>query len=215
MAQQINLCTPVLLAPQNYFSAATLAVGLLLFLVLGGGLAWAWVWNLHNASAEFVKIMDNQNREINLLKEAIKERRASTAPADPALLQQLALQRKAVEERKQLLVALGQGMFQPGEGHSDRLALVANSIPQAAWVTEITAENGRFEVAGQTLDTGVLTGWVEKLALSPLMRGLNLSAVKVESVTGLGHPVWSFNLAHLAASAPAPRPSVPTSVAKP
>lgn len=60
--------------------------------------------------------------------------------------------------------------------------MVAQSIPSAAWVTQITADERVLEVAGYTLEPAVLTLWVNRLAESPLLKGQSLSTVKVDRV---------------------------------
>jgi Tfp pilus assembly protein PilN len=56
-------------------------------------------------------------------------------------------------------------------------------------------DGSRFEVAGFTLEPSALNEWVDKLAASPLMQGLKLATVKVESATGApGRSTWSFHL---------------------
>ena len=51
MAQQINLSTPILLVQKRYFSANTIAISLGAFLVLGGALCAAWIWNFERGIA--------------------------------------------------------------------------------------------------------------------------------------------------------------------
>lgn len=222
MAQQINLCTPILLKPKHYFSAQMMVLTLGLFVVVGGALCATWVWNLHRATTELGQVMQSQSRDIDNLKAAIQRSRAAAAPVDPALLLQLENTRTAVHNRQSLLDALREGMLVPGWGHSDRLLWVARSIPAPVWVTEIKMEQGRFEVAGFTLEPAALNAWVDKLAANPLMQGMKLATVKVESAqaaqlrmpasvaavglpgpsaagapatqTAASRPVWSFSL---------------------
>jgi Tfp pilus assembly protein PilN len=216
MPQQINLCTPILLTQKRYFSAQTMALTLAVFVVLGGGLCATWVWSLHSASAGYTQTMAAQSIEVDGLQAAIQRGKASAAPVDPALVQQLQERRKAVQQRGELLIALQTGLLRPGEGHSDRLKLVARSIPAPVWVTEVKADPTRFELSGFTLEPAALNTWVDTLAGSPLMRGLKLATVKVESavaaqlkVPGAAtsaattvpvsaqRAVWSFNLVNL------------------
>ncbi len=210
MPQQINLCTPILLTPKRYFSAHTMAVTLGVFVALGGALCAAWVWNLNQATQAFRQSMSTQSRELDSLKAAIAANKAQAAPADPPLLAQLQSLRLVLTQRTQLRDALRQGLFEPGWGHSDRLALLAQTIPAQAWVTEVKMDAHRLEVTGFTLETAALNDWVEKLAIAPLTQGLKLSSVKVESAptpaallptSGASAPlsggvrqVWSFQL---------------------
>ncbi len=221
MAQQINLCTPILLTEKRYFSASTMAVSLGVFLLLGSILCAAWVWNLQSASRGFSDAMASQTRELDSLQAAIVRSRAAAAPVDPALLQNVKDTQAALVARQRLLAALRAGMLVPGFAHSDRLRWVATSIPAPVWVTQVVMEEGRFEVTGFTLEPSALNEWVAKLSASPLMHNLRLSNVKVESTSlaattapkpvASAQPTWSFSLTSaepvlpaLASSAPAP-----------
>lgn len=232
MAQQINLCTPILLTQKRYFSAHTMAIALGVFLLLGGGLCGVWVWNLAQGVAVFNQTSTAQAREVDTLKAAIQQSKAAAAPVDPALQAQLQARRNALAQREALREALKEGLFRPGWGHSDRLTWVARSIPAPVWITDIKMDSNRFEVTGFTLEPSALNEWVDQLAISPLMQGLKLSTVKVEnasvaaraavvatapasSASGApARPVWSFHLlsvepivpAALAASAPGGKP---------
>ena len=211
MPQQINLSTPILLTQRRYFSAQTMVLTLAVFVVSGGALCAAWVWNLHNASAGFSQAMADQTREIDFLQAAIQRGKASAVPVDPALVQLLQDRRKLIAQRGQLLAALEMGVLRPGEGHSDRLQLVARSIPGPVWVTELKANPSRFEVSGFTLEPAALNDWVDRLSASPMLRGLTLATVQVENaaarvkapLTGapvasaVQRPMWSFNLVSL------------------
>jgi Tfp pilus assembly protein PilN len=120
-----------------------------------------------------------------------------------------------VKEREKVLAEVQQGMFRQGEGHSDRLLMVARSIPAPVWLTSVKVDSARFEVAGFTLEPAALNEWVAKLAANPLMRDLKLSTVTVENTAAAqiavpagasvapnarnaaGRTIWSFNLVNL------------------
>ena len=221
MPQQINLCTPILLAQKRYFSAATMAVSLGVFLLLGGALCAIWVWNLQSASRGYNGAIDTQAREIESLQAAIVRSRANAAPVDPALQQNIKDTQTALATRQNLLLALQTGLLVPGFAHSDRLRWVASSIPEPVWVTRVAMEDGRFDVVGFTLEPSALNEWVAKLSASPLMHNLRLSNVKIESTSLTastadrpvvnGQPAWAFNLesAEPPASLPASSASHP------
>ena len=206
MAQQINLCSPIQLANKQSFSAKTMAQALGVFVVAGGALCAAFVWNLHNTSAGFAKTVESQSRDIDNLKNALSAARANTAPLGPAMQAQLQAKRTELAQREQLLLAAQDGVLRPGMGHSDRLALVARSIPQPVWVSGIKADSTQFEVSGFTLEPPALNEWVARLSASPMLGGLKLANVQVENTTqgsastgavlpaSTGRPVWSFNL---------------------
>ena len=64
MPQQINLCTPILLAQKRYFSAQTMLQAVAVFVVLGGALCMYWVSSLNAASGGFKKTLDAQAPEL-------------------------------------------------------------------------------------------------------------------------------------------------------
>ena len=218
MAQQINLCTPILLTEKRYFSAQTMVQALLVFLVVGCGLCAVWVWGLESSSRGFNDTMAAQTAEIDGLQTAIARSRASAAPVDAGLLQQIQDKRNALAARSRLLLALRDGVMVPGFAHSDRLRWVASSIPEPVWLTGVKMDDGRFEVVGFTLEPSALNQWVAKLSASPLMSSLRLAQVKVENTSlktvsadkpvTAGAPTWSFSLVSAE-----PPPRLPASAA--
>lgn len=213
MPQQINLCTPLLLAPKRYFSAQTMAQALAVFLLVGGALCGAWVWNLNHTTSELQQLQSRQATELAALKSALLANAASAAPLSPALQTQVQDLRAQVQAQEKVLLALQQGRMVPGAAHSDRLALVSRSIPAPVWVTGVEADATRLEVTGYTLEPSALNEWVNRLAMSPLMQGLRLATVKVQNArqakaaadaTAMpaGREAWSFTL--VSAQPPAP-----------
>ncbi len=209
MAQQINLLTPILLAPKRYFSALTLvqATGLLLV----AGLAAALWLQQRERSAEA--------RHQALLAQYATERQQLTVaqaglpvPLDAATVQQQLLPLTAGNaDLRALLKVLG--VDNAGQHHSDLLALVASTLPESAWLTELRYTPGRVELVGGTLDTAVLRPWLARLAVHPLLAGQELSALRVERLgapgtqagsdpllsrgsplMGSGLPVWTFRV---------------------
>lgn len=208
MPQQINLCSPTLQKPRQAFSANTMAVSLGILVVLGGALCAIWDWNLRNASQGYLAAMQAQGQEMQSLQVAIDRSKALAQPPSPALVRESQDLAASIAGKEQILVALQQGNWTPGFGHSDRLALIARSIPAPVWITEVKADSGRMEVTGFTLEPSALNEWVQRLSSSPLMKGLRLATVKVQStllpaanaaVTGKapvagGREAWSFSL---------------------
>lgn len=216
MPQQINLCTPLLLAPKRYFSAQTMVQALAVFVVLGGGLCAAWIWNLNRSTADMAQLRASQATELASLQSALLANAASAAPLSPELQAQVQSLRSQVQAQEKVLLALQEGRLVLGAAHSDRLALVSRSIPGPVWLTAVTADATRFEVTGYTLEPAALNEWVNRLAFSPLMQGLRLATVKVQSArlakataeataTPAGREAWSFTLV----SAQVPAPAVP------
>jgi len=227
MAQQVNLCLPVLRQQKNRFAAQTLAVTTLAVLTLGGSLGAAWVYTLNQATATLKSSLDTQSKEMEALRAAIDQRAKSAIPAEQALQLEIKARRSALQQRDSVLAALSQGLFEPGQGHAARLQLVAQSIPPDIWVSKIRADERLLEISGFTLEPAALNDWVLQLGASPLLRGQTLSTIKVDSVKAVPAPVrvaaaaastpaamlpptWSFTL--LSSAAPA---LVPASGVKP
>jgi Tfp pilus assembly protein PilN len=100
---------------------------------------------------------------------------------DPATLQQQlrGLEQELAQQRL-LLAELERGRARPGWAHSDLLALVARTVPPAAWVTELNFSPERMEISGMTLEPDALQAWITELSHSPALRGRPLAEVRVE-----------------------------------
>jgi len=182
MPQQVNLCLPILRQQKDQFSAKTLGQALVILLLASAALGAAWIWNLRHASDQLKVTLTAQAKEVENLRGAIERGKTSAGPAQAALAGELKDRKLLLQQREVLMTALSQGLFQPGQGHAARLQLVAQTIPAAAWVTNIKTDDQLLEVAGYTLEPAALNEWVGKLALSPLLHGQTLSTIKVESV---------------------------------
>ena len=212
MAQQINLCTPILLTEKRYFSARTMVQSLVAILVVIVSLCAVWVWSLESAGQGFSDTMAIRATEIDSLQAAIVRSRANAAPVDGSLLQQLQDKRNALVAREKMLSDLRLGLLVPGFAHSDRLRWVAISIPESVWVTHLKLQEGRLEAIGFTLEPSALNDWVAKLSTSPLMHSLRLADVKVENTRNnvtpsdkpipVGPPTWAFSF--VSAEPPSP-----------
>lgn len=189
MPQQINLLAPILLAPRRYFSARALlqATGLLL---AAGVVAALWLQQRdRRAEAGHQALMAGYATERQALAVA---RAGLPAPLDAAAIQQQLLPLAAGNaERRALLQSLGGD--RPGQRHSDLLALVSRSLPEAAWLSELRHGPAGLELVGGTLDTAVLRPWLARLGAHPLLAGQELSALRVERLGAPGgqaaHPL--------------------------
>lgn len=181
MAQQINLCAPILLTQKKYFSARTMAASLGVFVVLGGVLAGAWAWNLGSAASQYTATMEAQARDIASLQAALERNKAAAQPVDAALSRQLDERKAQFMQRKALLAALQEGATEPGNGYSERLKFLASSTPAAVWITGVSMSAGLFKVVGYTLEPAALNDWVARMATHPLLQGMQLSQVQVRA----------------------------------
>lgn len=219
MAQQINLLTPILLAPRRVFSALTLLQATGLLLLVGLVTTVALHWQDGRAAAQHEALMARLAAERQAL---IVARAGLPAPLDGAALQQ---QVQALEagnvERSLLLQAVGAGHTGNDHPHSALLGFIASSLPEAAWLTELRHAPGRLELNGGTLDTAVLRPWLAQLAAHPVVAGQGLAALRVERPGAPGNeagaqplvgrgggspppgapPVWAFHVVSAPASA--------------
>lgn len=200
MPQQINLCTPVLLTQKRYFSAQTLMQTLAVFAVLGGGLAAYGVWSLQSARQALQVSAAARTPELANLRTAIVNYNHGAESSGPGLDRQLQAARAQLKERQMTVADLRRGLMAPGTGHSTRLELVARSIPQQVWITQVRGDEFQLEVAGFTDEPAALNDWVAKLSQSPLLHGQQLARVKVERT----EPVLNSGLARSAQPASSP-----------
>lgn len=201
MAQQINLFSPILLAPKRYFSALAMVQALGLFmLALAALVGWS---ALHTgrlqqdlASSTRANQADKQRLDAALARQPSKT--SDTA----ALEQELAALELSLAAQQQQFQRLTRGLVRDGRSPTAQLGLVAQTLPAPAWLTEITIVDGRLELNGLTLQPDALQPWLLRLGAHPLLAGQTLGALKVERST-LGAPsgadTWSFQVVRAAA----------------
>lgn len=184
MAQQINLLTPILLAPRRHFSALTLLQGSALLLTVGLGTA---LWLQQRGRAADVEHQALLARYAIERQQLTAARASLPAPQDAGSLQQ---QLHALEagnaQRRALLHSLAGSDAGAGQRHSELLALVARTLPASAWLGELRYAPGRLELSGGTLNTAVLRPWLAQLSAHPLLTGQQLAALRVERLGAPG-----------------------------
>lgn len=214
MAQQINLCNPILLAPRRHFSSRRLAQALSVLLA-GIGLLAGWaLWStvqLRSTLASSSAVYDAEKRRLQAGLAGLAQVSGGTA----ALEQELAAARAALAERQRLLDALTQGLGE-GPGPAARLTLLSRTLPATVWLTEVRLRDGRLALAGQTYQPDLLPRWLSELGADAQLQGARLALVRVErgtagtagtaSTAGTAGSVgaWSFEAATAAPAASAP-----------
>lgn len=196
MAQQINLYSPILLAPRRHFSARAMvhALGVLVL-----GLVTLAAWSTHSALRlkAGLEAARTANAQEQAQLTAALGRRPAAATDTKALEQQLAQARSALVERRALLDALDPSHGGAGTGHGELLRLLAETIPDTLWLTEVKRAGGRLVLAGVALQPEALQPWLARLSQHPLMADAPLRAVKVErsdDAAADGAGAWSFRL---------------------
>ena len=194
MAQQINLYSPILLAPRRHFSALAMAQALA---VLAAGLvafaAWS-AWSTARLKDGFTAAEQANEREKQAVAAELARRPA--APKDTAALEQeLAAARGALAARRALRDELSAGRFAPGTDNATLLRLLVQTLPPRMWLTEVRRRPGRLEIAGITQQPEALRPWLAQLAAHPVAAGQALRAVKVERSDEPGAAeAWSFRV---------------------
>ena len=209
MAQQINLCTAAVRPLKQHFTAKTVVQLFGIFVVLGAVVSGALLQGLQRSGTTYQSSVASRSKEIEALQAAIAQSRGNAAPVGSALAQQLQEKQAETARTEKLLAAVQQGVFTPGQGNSDRLQMVARSIPQPVWLVDIKLDAGKFEVTGFTLEPAALNEWVGSLRKHPLMQSFELNTVSVEAVSGVQRPTWAFSLVS-AAPTQAPPMTPPT-----
>jgi Tfp pilus assembly protein PilN len=190
MAQQINLYSPIFLAPKRHFSARAMGQALGLFALALAALAgWAQLGSA-TLRRDLQGALHSHEGERQQLVAALA---ATTGRSDSAALEQeLARLRQDVARRRQTLAELSRGLALEGHSHAAVLHLVAQTLPAPAWLTDVKLLDGRLELSGLTLQPEVLQPWLAQLAGHPLTAGQQLAAVKVERAES--GDAWRFTI---------------------
>jgi Tfp pilus assembly protein PilN len=200
MAQQINLHSPILLAPKRYFSALAMVQALS---ALAVGLAGLCAWTLHSTQTlrrDLLSASAAHDTERQRLASALSQRAAPAA--DSAVLQEVALEEKRLAQRLRLRDGLTQGLAREGHSHSAWLRLLAQTVPGAVWLTEVRLGDKGVQISGQTRQPEALRPWLQTLSGHELAGGHAFAALQVERGTAAsGTELWSFQVAGGAPSA--------------
>jgi hypothetical protein len=193
MPQQINLFSPILLAPRRHFSARTMAEALAV-LVLGIGAIAGWsVHTTARLKQDLAAAQLAGEPETQRLAAQIAARAAP--PQDTrALEQQMATLRLTLAERRALLTELVPAVPAPERGNAAWLALLAQTVPASVWLAEARRADGRIELAGTTVQPEALRPWLAALAAHPAAAGRTLRTVRVERADGDGADAWNFRV---------------------
>lgn len=194
MAQQINLHSPILLAPKRYFSALAMAQALAAFAL---GLAGLCAWTLQSTQTlrrDLLSASAAHDVERQRLASALAQR--PTGAADSAVLQEVALEEKLLAQRVQLRDGLTQGLAREGHSHSAWLRLLAQTVPGAVWLTEVRLGDKGVQISGQTRQPEALRPWLQTLSGHELAGGHAFAALQVErSAAAAGSELWTFQVA--------------------
>ena len=211
MAQQINLYSPILLAPRRYFSALAMVQALA---VLAVGLVALSLWSVSQTQGlrrDLASTSAADNAEQKRLQVALAGRPAAPTNVS-ALEQELAQARKQLAEREALLASIAAPAPGNDISRSALLRLLAQTLPTSSWLTEVKLVDGRVDIAGATLQPEALRPWLDRLSAHPALAGQTLEAVKVERRdpnVGTGPESWSFRVVSSRGSSATAAPGAP------
>jgi Tfp pilus assembly protein PilN len=205
MPQQINLFSPVLLAPRHHFPARTMAFALGLWIGALLALAAFATWRTQVLSSELGQTAQRHAAERTRLTQAQSVRLA--ALGDPAALQEeLARARARLDERRALLEELDGASVESSP--TRLLAELAEGLPAPVWLEEIRWAPGHVELAGHTLQPEALQAWLARNKEPRTLR------VEQRGAAGGGAASWSFRLRRGGGGqAPAAAPAAATTTA--
>lgn len=206
MAQQINLYSPILLAPRRYFSAHAMAASLGAFALL---LAATCGWMVASGGSLRRDLQGSTQAQAVERQRLTLALAVQPAASGAALEQELVQAQRAVASRRALLDELTRGRLVEGHSHAAMLRMVAQTVPPAVWLTEIRLVEGRLELHGMTLQPDAMRPWLAQLAQHPLTSEQRLAAVKLDRVPpattqAIGGDAWVFQLVN---QTPAPEPA--------
>jgi Tfp pilus assembly protein PilN len=212
MAQQINLYSPILLAPKRYFSAQAMAQSLA---VLAVGLVALSLWSVNHtqvvrrnlASATAVDNAEQQRLKVALASRPVPSQSATNLSA---MEQELAQVRGQLADREAMLASVSAPAPGSRISRSTLLRVLAQTLPDSAWLTEVKLVDGRVELAGATLQPETLRPWLDRLSANPALAGQALEAVRVERRDGdaaSGREIWSFRVVSGRSATPAAAPA--------
>jgi Tfp pilus assembly protein PilN len=194
MAQQINLHSPILLAPRRYFSALAMVQALA---ALAVGLAGLCAWTLNSTQTlkrDLQSASAAHGAERQRLSGMLAQRPARAS--DSAILQEVAAEERLLAERRRQRDGLMQGLALEGRSHSAWLRLLAQTVPGPVWLTEVKLGDKGVQISGQTRQPEALRPWLATLSGHPLAGGHAFAAVQVERGTAAsGNELWSFQVA--------------------
>jgi Tfp pilus assembly protein PilN len=209
MPHQVNLYSPILLAPRRHFSAQAMARALAV-LLLGVGLLCGWLlWRGEQQRSELKASEAFAAAERQRLNTLLAGQRA--LPQDGAALQQeLAREEALLAEARLQYQATQRGLVREGRSPAALLQLLARTLPAPVWLARVQVDDGALRFSGHTLQPEALRPWLAQLGGHPLTAAQRLGVVSVEKESAAearsGTERWQFTVAPAGARREEARP---------
>lgn len=183
MTQHLNLALPDESKDNVDYSARSILIVLVILYFIGSCVTFYICSFLGNEKSKLEYDFNNNNSTISKMSTALTIAKKMKAPetnrdkTNSADAKQIEL-----DKAQKKLAALQRDILQIGEGASDRLSLVARTIPSSMWISDLKTDNSRFEVSGIALNTADINSWISSLSSSPVLKGLKLKAVEIDAI---------------------------------
>lgn len=192
MAQNINLFISGKKIEKVIFAARIMfacLVGVISVISLG---TWYLVLSSDRETEDLSVAFANTKISIDGMTSTLNEIQRSKSPEGNKDSLKISYSKSAIlDGAKRKLEALEKDTLKPGMGVSDKLEIVSKTIPPSVWLTEIKSDDSRFEVAGKSVDTSSLNGWISALSSSTALHGMVLHAVQIDAIEESTLPVLS------------------------
>ncbi|MGB9128177.1 MAG: hypothetical protein WCB97_00865 [Thiobacillus sp.] len=183
MSQQINLVSPLLLKKRYVFGLREM--GLAVGLVLVCALAWAGYlyYQAGVLEARAVLIEARQAEAQQALDELIV---AATRPVSALLTERVKATQAQVAQREALLASVGQTIEQTSTGFSPGLRALAHGGTEGVWLNGFTLSPGYVALKGAALNAGLLTAYIDRLAMQAPFEGMQFSGMSAVQAPSTG-----------------------------
>lgn len=183
MRQQVNLYQPIFRKQRIIFSAQTMLLSALGFLVLLAAYAFLIDHRVTSLEAE----LERQNQAEQRAVSQIARIRETLPPQEPdadlvAQVERLEQRRDRLEQTAQLLrtrVPESRPRLRP------RLEALARQHPEGLWLTgmELGAGGNRMRLRGRALSARLVPSYLDGLSGEPVLEGLSFRQVRVNTAT--------------------------------
>ena len=177
-ATQINLFNPALLPPKRYFSARAVVGSVVLAIVAMAAVSW---WATIEATKLRKQVAEQEARQGTETSRSLVDASLVRAQQITSLEQTLRSKQTYLEARRVLRDKLKRGMVTEVNAHSALMRLVAATIPEQVWLTELRVTGNRVEVAGRTLDPLAFNAWMVRLGNSVFFSAKPISMLRMEN----------------------------------
>lgn len=180
MKQEINLYQPILRPQRKPFSAATLAMLILFFLVVFAGI---YLFSLQNLSVIEAKMamMDREVRELRGQVEALALK--FPKQAESKLLQtEIARLERLLDKRKAVGRALEKHALENERVFSELLESLARQHVEGTWLTRVSIDDGGRSLGfeGKTWSSALVPAYIRRLSGETPLRGLAFNVLEMQ-----------------------------------